>query len=296
MKKILILISVIFSIGFLYGCSESESDGIKVAVSIVPQAKFVEVVGGDLVDVVTVIPLGFSPANYEPSARQIVNINNAEIYFTLGVPAESANIIPEFNDLNLVHLEDHVALAYDDRYFGDEEDDGDDHDDHDHSHFGRDPHIWLSIKRVVVMVEVIADELSKIDPDNAEVYEGNARTYIAALNQLDGEIEAMFEDKTMRTFIAYHPSYGYFADDYDLEMMALEEDGKEPSFNHLEELITFARDHGLNRIYHQAEIDSDKVETFKDEIKGISVQLYPLSFDYIDNMRSMAQAISEGLS
>lgn len=300
MKKIFIILSLIVSIGFLYSCTDTESDGIKVAVSIVPQAAFVEEVGGDLVDVVTVIPIGFSPENYEPSARQIVDVNNAEIYFSLGVPAESANIIPELNDLNIVHLEDRVADVYDDRYFGDEEahdeEEEEAHDDHDHSHFGRDPHIWLSIKRVKVMVEVIEEELSKIDPDNADVYQANANIYIAELDALETEIEGMFEDKTMRTFIVYHPSYGYFADDYGLEMMALEEDGKEPSFAHLQELITFARDNNIDRIFHQAEIDSEQVETFKNDINGISVELNPLSYDYIDAMREMAQEISEGLS
>jgi len=300
MKKIFIILSLIVSIGFLYSCTDTESDGIKVAVSIVPQAAFVEEVGGDLVDVVTVIPIGFSPENYEPSARQIVDVNNAEIYFSLGVPAESANIIPELNDLNIVHLEDRVADVYEDRYFGDEEahdeEEEEAHDDHDHSHFGRDPHIWLSIKRVKVMVEVIEEELSKIDPDNADVYQANANIYIAELDALETEIEGMFEDKTMRTFIVYHPSYGYFADDYGLEMMALEEDGKEPSFAHLQELITFARDNNIDRIFHQAEIDSEQVETFKNDINGISVELNPLSYDYIDAMREMAQEISEGLS
>jgi zinc transport system substrate-binding protein len=302
MKKFLIILSLIVSIGFLYGCQDTESDGIKVAVSIVPQAAFVEEVGGDLVDVVTVIPTGFSPENYEPSARQIVDINNAQIYFTLGVPAESANIIPELSDLNIVHLEEYVSDVYEDRYFGDEEDHDeeeeahDDHDDHDHSHFGRDPHIWLSIKRVKVMIEVIEDELSKIDPDNADVYQANASSYIAELDALETEIQGMFENKTMRTFIVYHPSYGYFADDYDLEMMALEEDGKEPSFTHLQELISFARDNNIDRIFHQAEIDSEQVETFKNDINGVSVELNPLSYNYIDAMREMAQEISEGLS
>lgn len=298
MKKLLILIAIVLSIGFLYGCQDTESDGIKVAVSIVPQAAFVEEVGGDLVDVVTVIPTGFSPENYEPSARQIVDINNAQIYFTLGVPAESANIIPELSDLNIVHLEDHVASVYDDRYFGDEQahDEDDDDDDHGHSHFGRDPHIWLSIKRVKVMVEVIADELAKIDPDNAEVYESNASNYLAELDALETDIQSMFESKTMRTFIVYHPSYGYFADDYDLDMLALEEDGKEPSITHLQELISFARDNNIKRIYHQIEIDSEQVETFKNDINGISVELNPLSYDYLDAMREMAEEISEGLS
>lgn len=312
MKKLLNAFALLLSAGFLYGCQDSESDGIKVAVSIVPQAAFVEEIGGDLVDVTTVIPVGFSPASYQPSARQIVDINNAEIYFTIGVAAEDGNIIPELNDLYMVHLEDYVSEAYNDIYFDEEDHDHEedhettteDHDhetttedDHDdHAHFGRDPHIWLSLKRVKVMVDVIADELSKLDPDNASVYKANANDFKADIDALDADIEAMFANKTMRTFIIYHPSLGYFAEDYNLEMKALEEDGKEPSIAHLQELIDFARDNNIDRIFKQAEIDSDQVTTFKNDINGESIQLFPLAFDYLDNYRSMAEAISQGMS
>ena len=79
-------------------------------------------------------------------------------------------------------------------------------------------------------------------------------------------------------------------------MKALEEDGKEPSIAHLQELIDFARDNNIDRIFKQAEIDSDQVTTFKNDINGESIQLFPLAFDYLDNYRSMAEAISQGMS
>ncbi|QWB99477.1 zinc ABC transporter substrate-binding protein [Mycoplasmatota bacterium] len=295
MKKLIIIMTLLLSISILNGCQDSEDDRLKVAVSIVPQAGFVEEIGGDLVNVTTVIPVGFSPENYEPGARQIIAINEVSVYFTIGVPAESANILPELRDINVVHLEDYVSERYEDRYFGETEEEHAE-DDHDHSHFGRDPHIWLSIKRVILMVELMVDELSALDPDNERTYQANASDYIDKLNTLNSDIEDMFEDKTMKTFIVYHPSYGYFADEYQLTMLALEEDGKEPSINHLQELISFARDNGINKIYHQAEIDSEQVRTFTNDIDGESVMLNPLDDDYLKAMRDMAELIAEGLS
>jgi len=300
MKKYLLLFMMILSFVSVLGCANEEDNRIKVAVSIVPQAEYVESIGGDLVDVVTVIPVGFSPENYEPSARQIVGLNNVDVYFTMGVPAESSNILPELNDLNIVRLEEQVSAVYDDRYFDhdhshDEEDDHQD-DDHEVTEFSRDPHIWLSIKRVKVMVQVIADELSDLDPENESIYQSNAADYIVLLDELDADITAMFASKTMTTFIVYHPSYGYFADDYGLTMMALEEDGKEPTITHLQELIDFARDNDIDRIYHQAEIDSEQVETFANDIDGQTIRLYPLSINYLAAMRDMAEKIAEGMS
>lgn len=292
MKKAYLLLMLVLFSGVFLGCNDQDSDKLKVAVTIVPQAAFVDAVGGDLVDVTTIIPVGFSPASYEPSAKKIVAINQAAIYFTLGVPAESGNIIPEVNNIPMVHLEEEVSAIYDDLYFDSEHS----HDEEEHTEFSRDPHIWLSIKRVKVMVQVIAEELGEIDPDNAQTYLDNASDYIAELDDLDSDIQSLFESKTMRTFIVFHPSYGYFSDDYDLTMMALEEDGKDPSISHLQEVIDFARDNDIDRIYHQAEIDSERVTTFKNDINGISVKLYPLNYDYIDNMLEIATKIAEGLS
>ncbi len=299
MKKLLIVVSMLFMIGFLYSCQDTEESGLKVAVTIEPQRAFVEKVGKDLVDVTTIIPPGSSPEMYEPSARQIVEINEVEVYFTIGVQSETNNILPEMNDVPIIHLEDVVSLAYEDRYFGEEEHEEEVHEEEteeEHSHVGRDPHIWLSIKRVIVMVEAIADELSIIDPENEATYQANAADYIVELEALDLEITELFKDKIDRTFIVYHPSFGYFADDYGLEMLALEEDGKEPSISHLQELIDFARANDIHEIYHQAEVDSEQVQTFARDIDGESVVLNPLDFQYVLAMRSMAQKIAEGLS
>ena len=66
------------------------------------------------------------------------------------------------------------------------------------------------------MVEIIRDELIDLDPDNETTYTENAAAFISDLEDLDDEVEEMFEDVTMNTFIIYHPAFGYFADDYDL--------------------------------------------------------------------------------
>lgn len=296
MKKILLMMSLLLLV-LLYGCSETEGSGLKVAVTIEPQRAFVEEVGGDLVQVTTIIPPGSSPEMYQPGARQIVEMNEVKVYFTMGVQAETANILPELKDVKVVHLEELVSAAYEDRYFADEEhhDEEDEADEDDHSHVGRDPHIWLSIKRVIVMVQAIADELALLDPDNASTYQDNAQDFILELENLDLEIQNIFSQKTSNTFIVYHPSFGYFADDYGLNMLALEEDGKEPSISHLRELIDYAKANDIQYIFHQAEVDSEQVQTFAIDIDGESIVLYPLSYDYIASLRDMAEKIAEEL-
>ena len=168
--KKLVGTALLLSTAYLAGCSDvaneeatsaSEPEKPVVAVSIVPERTFVEAVCGDTVDIVTLIPPGSNPGNYEPTAQEMEAFGDAALYFSIGVATEEANILPNAGDVKVVALEDEVAAVYADRTF---------------ASGGRDPHIWLSPKRVKVMVEAIAREMSALDPDNEELYEQNAAT------------------------------------------------------------------------------------------------------------------------
>lgn len=317
MKKLLFILTIMIT-GLLTACTVDEEDKLTVAVSIVPQQAILEAVAGDLVEVVTVIPAGASPANYDPDARTMTEIMSSDVYFTIGVPTEAGNILGELDDINVVHLDELVGEVYPDLLLGEEHEDEDhdsdhededhedeDHDDEDedhedeehddHDHTGRDPHIWLSVKRMVLMTEIVRDELIKLDEANKEVYTENAETFINELNELDAEVEEMFHDLTFKTFIIYHPSFGYFADDYGLTMLELEEGGNEASARRLKEVIDFARDNDIHTIFHQDEISSSQVLAIVDELEAELVLLTPLSDDYINNYRKVAESILETL-
>jgi len=281
MKKILIIFLFFTISSVLMGCDNTmtEHDKPIVAVSIIPQAAFVEEIAGDLIEVITIIPPGYSPGNYEPSARTMEEISHASVYFTIGVPTEAGNILPDIENIEVVHLENLVAAVYPDLTFSE----------------GRDPHIWLSIKRVKVMVQIIADKLADIDPDNADLYQTNAGLFISELDGTNNQIVEIFSDVTMDKFIVFHPAFAYFANEYGLEMVALEEDGKEATASHLQEVIDLAALYQIEYVFNQAEIDSSQVESFADEIDAFVVTLYPLSDDYCANLIQMAEAIREAL-
>lgn len=282
MKRILIVfLAMTLSVGLL-ACDNQITESGKpiIAVTIVPQAAFVEAVAGDLVEIITIIPPGYSPGNYEPSARTMAELSDAALYFTIGVPAEVTNIIPGLNSINVVSLEDIVNDTYEDLTF---------------SGGGRDPHIWLSISRVIIMVQTIADKLIEIDPTNEAIYSANATTYIDQLTDVLATIETIFEDVTMNKFIVFHPSYQYFAAEFGLEMNSLEEDGKEATAQHLTEIIDLANLYNIEYVFYQVEIDSSQVESFADEIDASIVELDPLSADYLNNIVVMANLIREAL-
>ncbi|MEJ8554702.1 metal ABC transporter solute-binding protein, Zn/Mn family [Tepidibacter sp. Z1-5] len=304
MKKNLIYIVILIGLFLIGGCSNKEvysnkdsnlgNNTIKVSVAIVPQRTFVKAVGGDLVDVEVMIPPGYSPANYQPTPKQMSKLSESQVYFSIGVPTEKSNIVPMIEGLDenikVVHLEDKVRKVYPDRMFDEE------HDSDEHDHEGRDPHIWLSPKRVKVMIDEIKNELVVLDPNNKQIYEKNAMDYISKLDEVDKEIKDIISDVSKQSFIIYHPSFGYFADDYNLNMVAIEEDGKETTSKRLQNIIDFAKQNNIKFVFYQEEFDSKQAETIAYEIGGESLQVSPLSPDYIKNLKHISDKFKEVLN
>lgn len=273
------LIIICTSMFIFTSCSDNnDSDKLKVAVTIVPEATFVQKVGGDLVEVTTMVPPGYSPETYEPTALELIDFNECSVYFTIGVPSEVA-ILPQAV-MEIVALEDKVAEAYTDQVLGEE----------------RDPHIWLSPKRVVVMVYAIAEKLALLDPDNAQTYAKNALNYITELQNASNQVTELLADITNRKFVAFHPAYGYFAAEYNLEMYSLEEEGQEASAQHMRDVIDVAKVNGITAIFYQAETDSAQALAFAEELNGTAIILTPLAADYTDNILRMANAMKEAMN
>lgn len=308
MKKTIFLVLSIIMLSTFVGCNilsaeQGNNDSkITVVVSIVPEATFVEAVAGDLVEVVIVIPPGNSPANYQPTTMEMQALSDADLYFVMQVPTEEANILPNIFDFNenivLVNLRDAVSEEYPLRYMESHEDEHiEEHEknenvEHDDEHTDTiDPHIWLSPKRVIIMVQTIADELSKLDEENASVYQANAKEYIENLVLVDKEIKGIVDRMENKAFMIYHGAYGYFADDYGLEMISLEADGKSATAVKMQEVIEYAKEKGITSIFYQEEFDDRQAETIAEEIGGMVKKATPLSKDYIQGLRDFAYVL-----
>lgn len=259
---------------------EKESGKKIIAVSIVPEATFVEKVCGDNFEIVTMIPPGASPETYEPTPQEMQRLEQAEVYFSIGVPAEENSILPSVSaDTEIISLHTMVGRSHKELKIGEE----------------RDPHIWLSPKRAMAMVAIIGEVLSEKDPQNKEKYAENVTNYISELEALDEKVRSIFGEKTGGKFIAFHPAFGYFADDYGLTMYALEEHGKEATAKRLADMADLAKKENIKTVFYQAENAGKQAEAFAEEIGGKAISLEPLAADYINNIRKMAKSISEAI-
>ena len=299
MRRVLILVMVAELL--LAGCARSRSSeeemapDLQVTVSIVPQAYFVERIGGEHVAVQVMVEPGQSPHTYEPKPEQLVALSQSNVYFSIGVSFEDAwleRIAAASPGMLLVD----TAAGIERRPI-EAHDHGDDDDDHEEDHEGEnlDPHIWLSPRLVRIQARHMADALAELDPEHAQEYRDNLVAFEAEIDALDAEIRQQLAGLTSVKFLVFHPSWGYFADEYGLEQVAIEVGGQEPSAAELAQLITMAREEGIRVVFAQPEFSTRSAEVIAEEIDGRVLLINPLALDWAENLREVARTVAEVL-
>jgi len=289
----------------LAGCSgraANDSNKLQITVSIVPQKYFVERIGGEHVEVNVMVRPGDNPATYEPKPEQLKALSRADAYISIGVPFENAwldrirlangkmMIVDTTQSIQRIPLEVH-------HHREDEKDTrAESQNAQGHTAETLDPHIWLSPKLVKIQAETIYRALAKLDAKNEEIYKANLDVFLA-------DIDALIEDsrKTLtgvpnRKFMVFHPSWGYFARDFDLEMIAIEVGGQEPSAAELAALIAEVKKEGIKVIFAQPEFSTRAAETIAKEIGGKVLLISPLALDWPANLRQAARTFADALS
>lgn len=300
-------------IGFLLvgtlGCrtapAPAETGQIIVTVSIVPQQYFVERIGGEHVQVNILVPPGADAHTYEPKPAQLRALTRSQVYFTLGVEFEKAwmgRILGANPSLRVVdtaqgierlpmvaHHEETPRRTLRDRLLsllgrgGEASSSGE---------AEMDPHIWLSPRLVRSQAQIIYETLAELDPAHREEYRAHFEQFLADIDALDREIAQSLSALESRTFMVFHPAWGYFAQDYGLTMLAVEVEGQEPSPQELAHIIALAKQEKIRVIFAQPEFSTRAAETIAREIGGQVLLISPLAYDWLGNLRAVAQAFA----
>ncbi|MFP4071940.1 MAG: metal ABC transporter solute-binding protein, Zn/Mn family [Desulfovibrionales bacterium] len=278
---------------------------INVTVSIPPQKFFVERIAQDLATVNVMVAPGGSPATYEPKPRQMADLENTAAYFAIGVPFE-ASWLPRFAAANpsmrIVHTEqgiDKIPMAAHSHH--PEGQTGlHDHRGHGHAHGHAeilDPHVWLSPLQAKIIALNIRDGFKALDAGNSGVYDRNCDALVKELEQMHEQLRLLFAESQLssRTFMVFHPAWGYFAQDYGLEQVPIEVSGSEPSPRELTGLIQLAREERIRAIFVQPQFSKRSAETIADHIDAEVVVADPLAEDWVDNLLSVAKAFQSTL-
>ena len=141
------------------------------------------------------------------------------------------------------------------------------------------------------MAKKITDELTLLKPEKSAEYKGNYLKFVKEIDQLNIELKNKLKDFAGRKIVVFHPSLSYFARDYGLELLSLELDGKEPTPQHLKEVVDVANKENIRVIYIQDEFDREHARVFAEEIKGKVTQIRPLDPAWTDNLKEMTNII-----
>lgn len=282
----------------LVSTPQAQDSKISVFVSILPQADFVERIGGDRVSVSVLVGPGQNAAVYEPTPRQMAALSQTALFFRIGIHFENAWMkrIAQANPaMKIIDTRLNVPMRVMEA-----------HDHHDGEiespveesekpWINKDPHIWTSPKLVKIQARTICDALKALDSPHQEEYENHFSEFAKELDALDEEIRGLLKDVRERHFLVFHPSWGYFADEYGLKQTAIEIEGKEPTARQLTELMQTAKEQQITTIFVQPQFDKRLANTIAQSIGGQVIEIDPLAKDYVANLRDVAQKMQKAL-
>ncbi len=298
MKKILIFIFVFsiytISMAGMYDWFKSKKEEEKIAsmkqitVSILPQKYFVERIAGDKYKINVMLLPGASPETFEPSPKQLKEVEKSEIYFKIGFPFEKVfmealnenkkniKIVDTTKGVNFIktahmHNEDNEQIKYNEES-------------------GKDPHIWISLNEVKTQLKNIKEGLEEIDSESKEFYNDNYEKFIKEIDDIDTDIKNFFNNTDKKTFLIYHPALSYFARDYGLNQIAIEKDGKEPSPRNIKEIIDIAKKENIKKILVQKESSSHNAEAVAREIEGEVILIDILKENWIEIIKDIKKS------
>jgi len=295
---IFFLLLTVGTIAFANGTRETAEPSVKpmIAVSILPQSYFVERIGGSRVDTVVLVGEGQSPHSYEPTPRQMANLAQASAWILSSTDFEITlrpKIESLYPSLRIVDGTQGVRFRSLETHSHDEDEESDDHDDHDNDDLDLtiDRHSWLGREPAKIMAAHIKNTLTEIDPEGAKLYETNYQTLISEIDTVFmnlGEILAPIQGETV---FVYHPSFGYFLDEFGIFQEAVETGGKEPTAKALSALIESAIADEVSVIFVQSQFPSSAARTVANAVGAQVIALDPLAQDWMDNIKRIGEAL-----
>jgi zinc transport system substrate-binding protein len=279
------------------------ADTPQVAVDIAPVHSLVARVMDGVGTPNLIIQPGASPHEYSLRPSEAAALQNADLVFwigsdltpwltdtieTLAPDAAVTALLEADGTIELEFREGALFEAHEHDDHADEaHDDGhDDHDEHDEEaahddHGAHDPHAWLSPQNAMTWLNVIAGQLSAVDPDNAGAYFANAAAGRTEIEVLIGEVNTTLEPLRDGQFIVFHDAYQYFEMDFDFPASGAISisDASDPSPARIVEIQSRIAEQGIDCVLAEPQFNPGLVATVLDGTQAQTGILDPLGSD-----------------
>lgn len=263
----------------LFSASDA-SARLLVAVTVPAQAWLVNQLAGDHVDVLTMVPPGHVPESAQPGPRNLARYQHADIHLIVGHPdfffetryikpyldkSESATLLSMFDIA--AQLSPAPPLK------------------------GTDPHLWTS--PLIMMATAVAVEriLARLEPENSDTYGKNLYGLLKKITGLDDQIRALVEKRNSQILLVYHPAWGHFSHDFDLQQLAIEDEGKAPGAGSLSALFAMLEKKNIDFIISSPGSDQRIAGIIAEQFKINLILVNPMEPDWMEMMLTMKDAL-----
>jgi zinc transport system substrate-binding protein len=308
---------------------------ITVYTSIYPLYDFAVKIAGDRAEVVNLVPPGAKPHDFEPTPRDLIGLSEANVFIYNGSGFETwiEDVLEAIDTSKMIVVntsekvdlltreqtgdvheehgkeEGHGEEVHHEEDHHDEAGDHAEKHEHEHGHGEGiyDPHIWLDPVRAKDIAAAIKEALIQADHAGKETYASNFNKVAADLDALHAEYEQVVQNAQRKEIIVSHAAYGYLADRYGIEQIAISglTPSDEPTQKELQEIIAFAKEHNVKYILFETLVSSKVAEMVKQQIGAESLVLNPLEGlteeemaqgkDYFSVMRDNLQSLKKAL-
>ncbi|GGD04586.1 adhesin [Thalassobacillus devorans] len=302
-KRYLFLLSLLLTV-FLGACGEQASQNdasdeevketLKLYTTVYPLMDFVEKIGGDHVEVESILPPGADSHTFEPDTKQMIEVAEADgfIYSGAGLEAYAEKIsnAVEAEDVKILEASEGIDLENHEHQQNEEDGGHDEHDDeeshageeddgHGHGDNDKDPHVWLDPVLSIQLAANIKDLLVELKPEEEETFEENFNNLKTDLEELDHSFANEIKAQSKNKIIVSHAAYGYWEHAYGLEQIAVSglSPTEEPSQKQLEKIIKVAEDNDLKYVLFEQNVTPKVSEVVQKEINGEALRIHNLS-------------------
>lgn len=269
----------------------SSAEKLNVFVSIPPQKYIVEQIGGEHVNVTSLLSEGDNPHSFTASPSVMKKLSDADVYFKMTLQFEKI-ILEKVKDYKLqLEFVPHdekvkkqtIMVAHECVFSGCK-----------HEFESIDPHFWISSSNAVKMAETSLKVLSKKLPGLKSEFSANFIEFKKRFSELHELNSKALKSYAGKSFYVYHPAFGYFAGEFGLKQKAVEVEGKKPSPRQLMRLIKEAKAAGIKTIVVQNQFNKRSAEKVAKAVGGNVVEINPLQEDLYKMLTDLGKAVKDG--
>lgn len=274
MKKYLLLLTVAL---ILASCTTNPQDTRrKITVTIEPLRYFTEQIAGDRFAVNTMVPQGGNPETYEPTTKQMVKLAESDLYIKVGNIGFERTWMKKLSQnaphTIIIDSSEGIELA-------------------PSSHGVTDPHTWMSTNNAKQIARNIYQALVSINERDSTSYRRNYEALIDTIETTDMRLREQLTRDKSQAFLIDHPALTYFARDYELLQIPVEEEGREPSAAQLKKTIQLAKDKKVKVMFVQKQFETRSTKIVSQEVGAKTIAINPLSHNWSEEMVSIAKKL-----